>query len=205
MFNSMLPLVVPISKFSAIPSEIVDNHYVLYTKSTPLFIHRLEAESGNTVVLMDNNNTQEDTAMTDTRPVPLGASLGANIERLRQRKQRRVTSCFPCRDRKVNCDKGQPCDTCKERKHPDLCSYDRVPSIGPSTPSTSHRLPQSPNNIATPPLRSLVPAPSSIGGRRDNVEIFPVSPTCVRPPFLGDNAIPSFARTQSNSLGVFTG
>lgn len=149
--------------------------------------------------------------MTETpnaSPLPLGTTLGANRERLKQRKQRRVTSCFPCRDRKVKCDKGRPCDTCKERKHPELCSYDRVPSNASGTPSVSHaspRPPRSNNRITAAFLKSPATTPLRISSRKNNLQNTPVSPTIVQPPSLGDNAIPSFARAQSNGSGPSTG
>src|SRR5689334_14992659 len=42
---------------------------------------------------------------------------------LRRRRKTTRTSCYPCRSRKVRCDKQLPCDSCVQRGYPDLCSY----------------------------------------------------------------------------------
>ncbi|KAH6871622.1 c6 zinc finger domain-containing protein [Thelonectria olida] len=43
---------------------------------------------------------------------------------LRARQQARSRkSCFPCRERKVRCNRNHPCLTCCKRGHPDLCQY----------------------------------------------------------------------------------
>ncbi|KAL4896213.1 Zn(II)2Cys6 transcription factor [Aspergillus ambiguus] len=42
-----------------------------------------------------------------------------------KRKARGITSCFPCRHRKVRCDGHVPCSSCVKRNHPELC---RVPT-----------------------------------------------------------------------------
>ncbi|KJX99399.1 fungal specific transcription factor domain protein [Zymoseptoria brevis] len=41
----------------------------------------------------------------------------------KKRKAREHKACYPCRQRKVKCDLSRPCTTCKERDHPELCSY----------------------------------------------------------------------------------
>lgn len=54
---------------------------------------------------------------------------------LRQRKKPRTrTSCYPCRTRKVKCDKASPCENCAIRGYPELCKYadESGPSITPS-------------------------------------------------------------------------
>ncbi|MCJ1314063.1 hypothetical protein MMC25_007743 [Agyrium rufum] len=43
---------------------------------------------------------------------------------LRQRRKLRESrACVPCRQRKVKCDAGLPCETCRKRAHTELCSY----------------------------------------------------------------------------------
>lgn len=41
-----------------------------------------------------------------------------------KRKQREAKACYPCRQRKVKCDNGHPCRTCRKRGHPQICVYD---------------------------------------------------------------------------------
>lgn len=43
---------------------------------------------------------------------------------LRLRRMSQAKACYPCRQRKVKCDHGQPCQTCQKRKHPEICKYD---------------------------------------------------------------------------------
>lgn len=40
------------------------------------------------------------------------------------RRISQARSCYPCRQRKVKCDHGQPCRTCQKRGHPEICAYD---------------------------------------------------------------------------------
>lgn len=42
---------------------------------------------------------------------------------LHLRRISQARSCYPCRQRKVKCDHGQPCRTCQKRGHPEICSY----------------------------------------------------------------------------------
>jgi hypothetical protein len=39
----------------------------------------------------------------------------------RKRKTRSITSCYPCRQRKVRCDGHVPCSSCVKRDHAELC------------------------------------------------------------------------------------
>ncbi|KAL5094934.1 hypothetical protein Trisim1_003541 [Trichoderma cf. simile WF8] len=39
------------------------------------------------------------------------------------RRISQARSCYPCRQRKVKCDHSQPCQTCRKRGHPEICSY----------------------------------------------------------------------------------
>ncbi|EME88445.1 uncharacterized protein MYCFIDRAFT_116137, partial [Pseudocercospora fijiensis CIRAD86] len=39
------------------------------------------------------------------------------------KERRRTAACYPCAKRKVRCSGGQPCATCSQRNHPDICFY----------------------------------------------------------------------------------
>ncbi|OQN99860.1 hypothetical protein B0A48_14630 [Cryoendolithus antarcticus] len=41
----------------------------------------------------------------------------------KKRKAREHKACYPCRQRKVKCDLSRPCQTCRDREHPELCNY----------------------------------------------------------------------------------
>lgn len=58
---------------------------------------------------------------------------------LRQRKKRTRTSCYPCRTRKVKCDKASPCKNCATRCYPELCKYSDEPSLKGTSPEASTR------------------------------------------------------------------
>lgn len=59
----------------------------------------------------------------------------------KKRKAREHKACYPCRRRKVKCDLSRPCQTCRDRDHPELCSYHppnkRQNADGPSTTGMS--------------------------------------------------------------------
>ncbi|KAF5121141.1 putative transcriptional regulatory protein C3H8.08c [Metarhizium anisopliae] len=45
---------------------------------------------------------------------------------LRQKRRARGPSaCYPCKKRKVKCDGSVPCQTCRKRQHPQICTYHR--------------------------------------------------------------------------------
>ncbi|TKA83098.1 hypothetical protein B0A55_00868 [Friedmanniomyces simplex] len=57
----------------------------------------------------------------------------------KKRKAREHKACYPCRQRKVKyvfeCDLSRPCQTCRDRDHPELCSYhppNKRQSVDPS-------------------------------------------------------------------------
>jgi hypothetical protein len=58
---------------------------------------------------------------------PLGPANPSDIGDIlrHKRKARPQRACQPCRLRKVKCSYGVPCQTCVERNHPELCSYDQ--------------------------------------------------------------------------------
>lgn len=62
-------------------------------------------------------------------PSPTTSSITSLKEILRIRQQARSRkSCLPCRERKVRCNKEQPCSTCVKRAHADLCVYSDKPA-----------------------------------------------------------------------------
>ena len=55
----------------------------------------------------------------------IAGNRGRKVQQLlhqQQRKKRNLTSCYPCRTRKVKCDHRHPCGNCAKRGYPDLCS-----------------------------------------------------------------------------------
>ncbi|CZR54315.1 uncharacterized protein PAC_04199 [Phialocephala subalpina] len=127
-------------------------------------------------------------------------SSEANQQRLKQRKKRKITSCLPCRDRKVACSKTQPCKTCTERGHPDLCIYERsLPqnerALGNDPSPVGHRGLSTSSGLRRPHT-STPPsvAPSLVAN--DTLLGPGTSPIINRTPFLGEHAIPSFVRAQ---------
>ncbi|KAK4066215.1 transcriptional regulator family: Fungal Specific TF [Trichoderma aggressivum f. europaeum] len=65
------------------------------------------------------------TLSTSSQPIQASMSLQQKeIDRvLHLRRISQARSCYPCRQRKVKCDHGQPCQTCRKRGHPEICSY----------------------------------------------------------------------------------
>ncbi|KAB8299097.1 hypothetical protein EYC80_001215 [Monilinia laxa] len=111
---------------------------------------------------------------------------------LRQRKKRTRTSCYPCRTRKVKCDKASPCKNCALRCYPELCKYSNEPgpkgaSSEASTPRQSASFPgaqtsqtrisqdvtaQRNPELGTPPIVSstdLVPDSINASNRQNNL------------------------------------
>jgi hypothetical protein len=39
------------------------------------------------------------------------------------KEKRSARACYPCAKRKIRCAGGQPCETCSQRRHPDICFY----------------------------------------------------------------------------------
>lgn len=54
-----------------------------------------------------------------------GAPQRSDVDEMlrKKRKTREHKACYPCRQRKVKCDLSRPCQTCRERDHPELCDY----------------------------------------------------------------------------------
>jgi hypothetical protein len=80
--------------------------------------------------------------MSDGQVSPNHSNRDHLREMVRTRQKRKTTSCWPCRDRKVKCDKSQPCEICVKRGYPDLCWHERPNSQNPSVnprPATQTR------------------------------------------------------------------
>lgn len=171
----------------------------------------------NILVLYIGNNcaseqlrTRTDGGMADGDQA--ARSLNEARERLKQRKKRRTTSCWPCRDRKVKCDKSRPCDTCLKRGHSDLCTYERV--LGDQfsvvtplvNPNGLHNSPAS-GGSATPgpglqerPVSHPDGDSSTVLSHGTIQNSSSTSPKGGRPePFLGQNSIPHFVRDQTSA------
>jgi hypothetical protein len=105
---------------------------------------------------------------------------------LRERKKRDQTSCYPCRSRKVKCNRQLPCDTCVKRGYPDLCLYNAPRGGSRSQPvSHSHLLEQLTPSQDSPRL-SESSSESNRAANQGN-------------PFLGINSIPSFLRQRGTN------
>ncbi|KAH8815497.1 hypothetical protein F5884DRAFT_180921 [Xylogone sp. PMI_703] len=76
--------------------------------------------------------------ISDTANTPLSNGLTApqidNVLSTRRRKSY-PKACYPCRRRKVRCDREEPCNNCVKYSHPQLCSYsarDRIDRRAPA-------------------------------------------------------------------------
>ncbi|KAJ9132118.1 hypothetical protein NKR23_g11454 [Pleurostoma richardsiae] len=47
-----------------------------------------------------------------------------------RRRAHEARACYPCQQRKVKCDKSQPCRTCQRRGHPEICTSFDVQTSG---------------------------------------------------------------------------
>ncbi|UKZ72231.1 uncharacterized protein TrAtP1_013172 [Trichoderma atroviride] len=75
-----------------------------------------------TFAKMDISSIQQSTPGHGSAHVPTPEQR--EIDRvLYLRRISQARSCYPCRQRKVKCDHGQPCRTCQKRGHPEICSY----------------------------------------------------------------------------------
>ena len=129
---------------------------------------------------------------------------------LRKRRKTTRTSCYPCRSRKVRCDKELPCSTCVQRGYPELCSYTnptREASAAVSIADTTSFPPQQHDFVSSqhdPALNSpRGPGPggvSALPSDRQSHNQAPMEEGSVdgsrRDPFLGTNSMPSFLRQQ---------
>lgn len=70
-----------------------------------------------------------------------------------QRKKRQLLVCTLCRERKVRCDRGLPCLSCKRHKTESLCTYERSPSTSEGHKPNPTRAPNGPDVI--PPRNSI--------------------------------------------------
>lgn len=55
----------------------------------------------------------------------------------RRRRRSYPKACYPCRRRKVRCDKQEPCANCVRYSHPELCSYANVERRAQNDPMRS--------------------------------------------------------------------
>ncbi|KAB8231353.1 Zn(II)2Cys6 transcription factor [Aspergillus alliaceus] len=108
------------------------------------------------------------------------------IDRVLQlkRKQREAKACYPCRQRKVKCDSGQPCRTCQKRGHPQICVYDvtkdssrhsfpRSGRVDPAQATPSHPQPEG----ASPITPSTASPNGAIGSlQSDHSQLLDVVP-----------------------------
>lgn len=133
-----------------------------------------------------------DFVMSESQSSPNHSNRDHLRERVRLRQKRKTTSCWPCRDRKVKCDKGQPCQICVKRGYSDLCTYE--------SPSVHHAsaIPPPPAQPGDDLLRArTISGVESRPGTGYRTSISSVTERS-REPFLGENAIPSFARDHAN-------
>ncbi|KAL4934227.1 Zn(II)2Cys6 transcription factor [Aspergillus undulatus] len=101
-----------------------------------------------------------------------------------KRRTRGITSCFPCRHRKVRCDGRVPCSSCLKRGHGELC---RAPSSSAQRQGNSSTTQIS---ALKKDLRAMTVAPSSSPD---------VTPTLASGGALGDGRVP--IRSQSKFSG----
>ncbi|KAJ6017060.1 fungal-specific transcription factor domain-containing protein [Penicillium sp. IBT 35674x] len=85
-----------------------------------------------------------------------------------QRKSRTVLSCIPCRQRKVKCDRLEPCSQCTRRSVAEVCDY---------SPKTARA------KIATPPIAESVQRDADIAL---SPSMAPVDGTLTIPPDFPD-------------------
>lgn len=90
-------------------------------------------------------------AQGDDLDEPTTSNKSQVDEILRQRRKARTTrACYPCRQRKVRCPYGTPCQRCIDRQHPDLCSYQQAPKNPDPEPSSQLRAPSLPEGEKPP-------------------------------------------------------
>jgi hypothetical protein len=88
-----------------------------------MIVPKLETDSAN-------SPTTPGTKKKRKRP-SMDGSISSNFPEIdsilsQKRKPREKTACLPCRKRKVGCDRTQPCKTCLERRHPEVCIYENT-------------------------------------------------------------------------------
>ncbi|KAK4545157.1 hypothetical protein LTR36_003708 [Oleoguttula mirabilis] len=71
--------------------------------------------------VMDPQITGMDTSPYPEQHIPPQSDVDEFLRK--KRKAREHKACYPCRQRKVKCDLSRPCQTCRDRDHPELCSY----------------------------------------------------------------------------------
>ena len=102
-----------------------------------------------------------------------GPGLDVSESQIRQilrqkRKARERQACYPCRQRKVKCDRSTPCQRCVDRGHQALCSYQQ-PSKGRNATPT-HSPPSKPLWSKLETIETLVrEVKSELSGHRETV------------------------------------
>ncbi|CAG9982906.1 unnamed protein product [Clonostachys byssicola] len=105
-------------------------------------------------------------------------------------------SCLPCRERKVRCNRQQPCVTCIKRGHADLCSYPR---------SHQPRDSREGNNPEDNVIHNIESSPSSPTVRQKSQEQSDRDASPARPSFLGSGSILTLAGQNEVSHGQRSG
>ncbi|CAH0053984.1 unnamed protein product [Clonostachys solani] len=125
-----------------------------------------------------------------TSPLSLRKTLRDRYE-ARSRK-----SCLPCRERKVRCNRQQPCLTCIKRGHSDLCSYPC---------SSQQRELREENNLGDNVIHNIESSPSSPTARQESQEQSDRQASPARPSFLGSGSILTLAGQNEVSHGERSG
>ncbi|WPH00402.1 Hypothetical protein R9X50_00322900 [Acrodontium crateriforme] len=109
-------------KFSAPPSDASINRPIALSSSDmckvsyTTFIYSCAHRNENMLVAYDTSGCAE-----AEHGVPPQSDVDEFLRK--KRKAREHKACYPCRQRKVKCDLTRPCQTCRDRDHPELCSY----------------------------------------------------------------------------------
>ena len=122
---------------------------------------------------------------------PVHSTPKESRERLRLHKQRKTTACWPCRERKIKCDKMQPYNTCSKRQHPELCVYEQSKS--------STVLAATPQSVLNPANNNIH---SVINFTDNTVSKYTTSSSILEGgygTFLGGNLTPSFVNNQTST------
>ncbi|KAI9743775.1 MAG: hypothetical protein M1818_002509 [Claussenomyces sp. TS43310] len=138
---------------------------------------------------------------------PHGVAQEMARERLRRRKKRKTTSCWPCRDRKVKCDTTLPCGVCRKRGHADLCTYETL-DFNESPASVQEPPGRTVENASpsalSPPITGSAAGPTTSPSQfREHVDPYPETlphQTTIEP-YLGSRSIPAFVRDTASNVG----
>ncbi len=75
-------------------------------------------------------------------------------QRQKKQRNRKPVSCWPCRERKVRCDRSSPCVTCERRDHAHLCRVERPNHLSAHDAHSLHTrpTPRQPETAENSPL-----------------------------------------------------